>query len=261
MQKNVCVVSSTRADYGILKPLLKRIDGDAQINLRLVATGMHLSPEFGNTVSEITADGFEVACRIPILVSADTPAGMSKTMSMALSGFADYFESHTPDLLILLGDRYEIAAVACAALNQKIPIAHIHGGELTSGAIDDNYRHAITKMSSLHFTSCDDYRKRVIQLGESPSSVFNVGSMGVENVLSVPDLPLAEISSYVGLPLEAKKYAIVTFHPVTQDEASGTAQVKQLMQAMEQFSAIRFVVTKANSDAGGREINTMWEAF
>lgn len=259
--KSVCIVTSGRADYGILKPLIHAINDDADLDLRLVVTGMHLCPEYGNTVTEIVRDGFPVYKKIDIQLSSDFPKTMSKTMGLALICFADFFEEYSPDLVVLLGDRYEIAAVACAASNQRVPIAHIHGGELTEGAVDNSFRHAITKMSHLHFTSCDSYRQRVIQMGEHPDTVFNVGAMGVENVNALPRLPLEEIGRRIGHPLSEQSYVLVTFHPVTLDDGSAARQLNEIMLAMEGFPELFFIVTKANTDAGGRTINELWAQY
>ena len=259
--KKICVVTSTRADYGIMKPLLVKLHSESTIDLSIVATGMHLCNEFGNTYREIESDGFAISRKVDVQLGSDSAVGMSKTMGIALISFADYFEQTQPELLILLGDRFEIAAVGCAALNARIPIAHLYGGERTEGAVDDCYRHSITKMSTLHFTSCEEYRKRVIQLGERPDTVFNVGSMGVENVLSMPVLPLSELERELGFSLHDTPYAVVTFHPVTKEAETAAAQVLKLMQALDAFPDMRFIITKSNSDTGGRQINKLWDDY
>lgn len=259
--KKVCVVTSTRADYGILKPLIECLYNTSDIEVSIVATGMHLCPEFGDTFREIEADGYAITKKIDIQLSSDSPAAMSKSMGMAMICFSDYFQGHTPDLLVILGDRYEIAAVCCAAVNQRIPIAHLYGGETTQGAVDECYRHSITKMSSLHFTSCKPYRKRVIQLGEQPERVFNVGALSVENITRSPLMALTEVSESIGSPLEEKRYSVVTFHPVTMESGTGAVQLKELMAALDMFPDMRFIITKANSDAGGREINRLWDEY
>lgn len=259
--KTICVVTSTRADYGIFKPLLTKIQADNAYRLHIVATGMHLAREFGETYQEIEKDGFAIHKKIDILVASDTDSGVSKTMGLTALGFADYFEEHRPDLLLLLGDRYEIMTVATCATAFKIPIAHLHGGEITEGAIDDAYRHSISKMSFLHFTSCEEYRKRVIQLGESPDCVFNVGALGVENSMKAPLLSLSDLGSNIDFPLAEKEYFSVTFHPVTMEQDTAEKQVKELLAALDQFPAYRFVISKANSDAGGRKINALLDQY
>lgn len=261
MKYRICIVTSSRADYGLLKPLIRRFNADIDIEFSLIVTGMHLCPEFGNTYQEIESDDFEISKKIVIQESADTSAAMSKTMGNALYKFSDYFESNKPDLLIVLGDRYEIMAVCCTAVNERIPIAHIHGGETSVGAVDEFYRHSITKMSILHFVSCEAYRKRVIQLGEQPERVFNVGALGVENALRVPILPLHELEQDIGFPLKDKLYAVVTLHPVTLEDNTGAEQLREMIAAMDAFSDMKFIITKSNSDAGGRKINRLWEEY
>jgi GDP/UDP-N,N'-diacetylbacillosamine 2-epimerase (hydrolysing) len=259
--KNICVFTSSRADYGILKPLIEHLAQDPDTSLSIVATGMHLCPEFGYTYREIEADGFVIQKKIDIQLSSDSPSGMSKTMGMALICFAEYFEENIFDLLIILGDRYEIAAVCIAAFNQHIPIAHLHGGEVTEGAIDNEYRHTITKMSSLHFVSCEVYRKRVIQLGEHPITVFNVGAMGIENAKNFIPLTIKELEEDLQFNLSKNMYCVVTFQPVTLEQRTEKEQIKELMDALDEFSDMYFIITKSNSDAGGREINQMWEQY
>ena len=258
--REICVVTSSRADYGLLKPLIKRLKDEADVNLSVVVTGMHLCPEFGNTFREIEEDGNEIKRKIDIQVHSDSPSGMSKTMGMALVCFSEYFEANQFDLLIVLGDRYEIAAVCCAAVNQRIPIAHIHGGETTVGVIDEAYRHAITKMSAVHFTSCEVYRKRVIQLGEHPDSVFNVGALGVENVLNIQMLTCEQLEQSIDFPITDKIYGLVTFHPATLED-NAEAQLRELFSALDAFPNMQFIITKSNSDAGGRLINTLWDNY
>jgi GDP/UDP-N,N'-diacetylbacillosamine 2-epimerase (hydrolysing) len=259
--KKICVITSSRADYGILKPLLGRLCNSPDVSLSIVATGMHLCSEFGYTYREIEADGFVIQKKIDIQLSSDNYPGMSKTMGMALICFAEYFVENGFDLLIVLGDRYEIAAVCIAAFNQHIPIAHLHGGELTEGAIDNEYRHSITKMSSLHFVSCETYRKRVIQLGEHPWTVFNVGAIGVENIKNIIPMTIEELEKDLQFELKNKKYCVVTFHPVTLEQNTEKRQIQELMDAMDDFSDMLFIITKSNSDTGGREINQLWEQY
>jgi len=234
---------------------------DLNVELSIVVTGMHLCFEFGNTYREIEADGYEISKKIYIQEPGDSPSGMSKTMGNALIKFSDFFGKNRYDLLIVLGDRHEIMAVCCAATNERIPIAHIHGGETTEGAVDECYRHCITKMSALHFVSCEDYRKRVIQLGEHPGKVHNVGALCVENALNTSFLTITELENAIGLTLSGKPYAVVTFHPATLEENTGAKQLRELMLALDAFPNMYFVITKANSDAGGREINSIWEDY
>jgi GDP/UDP-N,N'-diacetylbacillosamine 2-epimerase (hydrolysing) len=259
--KAVCAVTSTRADYGILKPLLSRLAETPGIDLRIVATGSHLCPEHGSTYLEIEGDGFPIHRKIEIQTASDTRAAMSKSMGMAMICFADYFKENAPDLLVLLGDRYEIMAVACAAANQRVPIAHLYGGETTEGAVDEAFRHSITKMGAIHFTSCEAYRKRVVQLGEHPRNVYNSGSLGVENIMKAELMSLGELSESLGFALDEGKYCVVTFHPVTLENETAARQLCELADAMDRFPQMRYIITKANSDAGGAAINRLWAEY
>lgn len=252
--KTITVLTATRAEYGILKPLISKLVGCGKYKINIAVTGAHLLPEFGSTYKEIEADGFEIDEKIPILSGDDSPAGISKAMAAALSGFGDYFQRKHSDLLIVLGDRYETLAVACAAMNARIPIAHLHGGETTEGAIDEACRHAITKMSWLHFTSTEVYRKRVIQLGEDPKRVFNVGALGVENAMHIDFMTRDEIADSIDFPLD-KPFAVVTFHPVTLENNSAAEQIQELLTVLAEHQEMNFIITGANADAGGRDIN------
>lgn len=258
-KKKIAVLTATRAEYGLLRPLIERIYADADLELSLLVTGAHLSAEFGNTCQEIVDDDFPIAARIPILEKGDTAAAVSKTMANALDGFGKYFEEHRAQMLIVLGDRYETIAVCLAAMNARIPIAHIHGGEITEGAVDDAIRHAITKLSYLHFPSTQDYAKRIIQLGESPDRVFPVGALGVENIRKVPLMPKEELEAFIGFSLE-DAYAVVTFHPVTLEESGAEVQFQELLDALDAFD-MKYIITKANADADGRIINQMIDQY
>lgn len=260
MVKNVCVLTATRAEYGLLKNLILRLQKEPEFRVNVLVTGMHLDKAFGETYREIEEDGVPIAAKIPILSKQDGAVGMSETMSNALVGFGHFFAENRQDLLVVLGDRYETMAVCIAAMNERIPIAHIHGGEVTEGAIDDAIRHSITKMSYLHFTSTEVYRKRVIQLGEHPDRVFNAGALGVENILSRKLLDKSELEESIQFKL-GEKYCLVTFHPVTLEENSGIEQVNELLQAMDEMEEYRYLITKANADAGGRAINERLEEF
>lgn len=257
---NICVVTATRAEYGLLRPVIKGMIKNNAFDVHVAVTGMHLSPEFGLTYKEIEADGIPIDKKIEILLSADTPSAVSKSMALAIAGFADYFSDRTFDMLLLLGDRYETLAVAIAAMNAGIPIAHMHGGEITEGAVDDAVRHAITKLSYLHFTSTEEYRRRVIQLGEDPARVFNVGATGVENILNVEKMPKDKLASDLDFDL-SKPYAVVTFHPVTLENATAEQQVGELLKAIESFPDLNYIVTKANADKDGRVINACFENY
>lgn len=260
MKHSVCVVTGSRAEYGILRPLLLKLEREPFIDLQLVVTGSHLSDLFGRTETEILADGFVVAARICIPTQVESKLDMIQATAEAMSNFGQYFSENRPDLLVVLGDRYEIFAVAFAAAVLGIPIAHLHGGESTEGAIDEFLRHSITKMSTLHFTACDKYRQRVIQLGEAPERVFAYGALSTENTLNVPLMTFEELKKSIGYPLHPKQYGVVTFHPVTLEESDAPVeQVKVLIQALEQFPDYQFVITKSNADSGGLEVNRVWE--
>lgn len=258
--KKIVVVTATRAEYGLLKPLIAKLERSSHFTLELAVTGMHLSPEFGSTYREIEQDGFRIDNKIEILLSSDTPTAMSKAMGLALISFAEYFERSAPDAVLVLGDRYEIMAVCCAAMNARIPIFHINGGETTEGALDEAVRHSVTKMSCLHFTSTEEYRRRVIQMGEQPDRVFNVGALGVENVLHEKLLSREELAREIGRDLSGP-YAVVTFHPVTLEDNTAQEQMRELLCAMDRHPEYVYVCTKANADAGGRTINRMWEEY
>lgn len=258
--KRIVVLTATRAEYGLLKPIMTKLLEDPYYDTRIAVTGMHLSPEFGMTVREIESDHIPVDKKAEILLSADTPAALSKSMGLALISFSEYFEECRPDALMVLGDRYETLAVCCAAMNARIPIFHLHGGETTEGAIDEAIRHSLTKMSCLHFTSTEVYRKRVIQLGESPDRVFNVGAMGVENALNTQCMSVAELEDSIGFAL-GERYAVGTFHPVTLERATAGKQAEELLAALDRHKEIRYLFTGANADTEGRSINRILKEY
>lgn len=258
MTYTVCVITGTRAEFGLLTPLLMRLREEKDIDLQLTVTGAHLVKDFGNTVEEIEKTGLPIYKRVPIEMQGDSRQDMALATGKALYAFADYFAENRPDLLVVLGDRFEIFAAAAAAAMEGIVIAHIHGGEVTEGAVDDFLRHAVTKMSQLHFTACETYRRRVIQLGEEPDRVFNVGALGVENVLHLPQISREDLAKSLDFDLN-RDYAIVTFHPETNTDASIPDQMHELISAMEAHDELSYIITKANADAGGREINTIWD--
>ncbi|MBU3106228.1 UDP-N-acetylglucosamine 2-epimerase [Clostridium gasigenes] len=260
MVKKICIVTGTRAEYGLLRPLIDKVNEDNDLELQLIATGMHLSPEFGMTYTNIIDDGYKINEKIEILLSSDTSVGISKSMGLATISFAEAFERLKPDMIVVLGDRYEIFAVCSAAVTAKIPIAHLHGGETTEGAFDEVFRHCITKMSYLHFTSTEEYRKRVIQLGENPNRVFNVGAIGVENIVSLDLLEKREIEKSIGFTLD-KPFGLVTFHPVTLENNTSEYQFRELLKALDEMDGMKFIITKANSDSDGRVINKMIDEY
>ncbi|MGX8236983.1 UDP-N-acetylglucosamine 2-epimerase [Exiguobacterium undae] len=255
--RKICVVTGTRAEYGLLYWLMKGIKEDDELELQLVVTGMHLSSEFGNTYRVIENEGFVINDVVEMLLSSDTSVGVSKSIGLATIGFADVFSKLNSDLVIILGDRFEMLAAAQVALINKIPIAHIHGGELTFGSYDDAIRHSITKMATWHFTSSEEHKKRVIQLGESPTQVKNVGALGIENILKLKLLQKKDL--YVQLKLlEEKPFLLITYHPETNGEVDG---IHMLLSALNKFKDMYLIFTKANSDNGGRLINEIIKEY
>lgn len=256
--KKISVISATRAEYGILKPLIMKLKNIDNFETQLILTGSHLVAELGNTYLEAEEDGIEIYRKITINTQGNTAYDISLIMANALVEFGRYFQEEKPQLLIVLGDRTEILAICAAAVNAHVPIAHLHGGELTQGAIDDNVRHAITKMSYLHFASTEEYRKRIIQMGEEPERVFHVGALGVENILKETLLDRKTLGENVGFPAE-KDYAVVTFHPVTLEPGTAEKQIQELFFAMRRKNDLFYLITKANADAGGTQINEFME--
>ncbi|KOP77739.1 UDP-N-acetylglucosamine 2-epimerase [Lysinibacillus sp. FJAT-14745] len=257
MKRKICVITGTRAEYGLLFPLLKKIQQDELFQLQILTTGMHLSPEFGSTYKQIEYDGFTINEKVEILLSADTATGVVKSMGLATIGFADALSRLQPDLIILLGDRFEMLAAAQAALIMQIPIAHIHGGECTFGAYDDAIRHSITKMATWHFTSTESHRKRVIQLGESPGRVFNVGAIGIENIMNMKLMTKDKLFEQLQLDNQLPMF-LITYHPETNGETDG---VFELLEALENYSNVNLLFTKSNADNGGRGINEAIQQF
>ncbi|MAD74951.1 MAG: UDP-N-acetylglucosamine 2-epimerase (hydrolyzing) [Rheinheimera sp.] len=253
MQKKVAVFTGTRAEYGLLYWLLHDINADSELQLQLLVTGSHLSPEFGNTYQQIIADGFDIADKIEILLSSDSSVGTVKSMGLALIGLADSLSRLQPDVLILLGDRFEALAAAQAAMLMKIPVLHLHGGEITEGATDDAIRHAITKLSYWHATSTEVYRQRVIQLGESPERVKNVGAIGLDHLKRTRLLSRDQLADALDFKLN-QPYFVVTYHPVTLAEEPPLASFNALLNALDQFKQYQIILTYPNADEGGRQI-------
>lgn len=256
----VCIVTATRAEYGLLRPLIEKVQLDNELELQLVVTGTHLSARYGNTVSEIEEDGFPIAARIDILSDNDDAMGMVRTVAAAAEGFGQFFEKNHQDIAVVLGDRYELLGICEAALLFKIPVVHISGGEITEGAIDDTVRHCITKMSTLHFPGCEAYRRRIIQLGEQPNLVFNYGDIGVENIMMMDYMDKEELERSIGCML-AERYVCVTFHPATLDELSPEHQIEEVLNALDNFPELQMFFTGANADAGGKIINDRIQEF
>ncbi|QUL54550.1 UDP-N-acetylglucosamine 2-epimerase (hydrolyzing) [Paenibacillus tritici] len=258
-RRKICIVTGTRAEYGLLFRIMKEIQADDELELQLIATGMHLSPEFGLTYKQIEEDGFIIDEKIEMLLSSDTPVAIAKSMGIATLGFAEAFQRLKPDILVLLGDRFEIFSAAQTALVMRIPVAHISGGELTEGAIDESIRHSLTKMSHIHFTANEDYTRRVIQLGEQPDRVFNVGDTGVENIRKMTLLTKEELSVYYSWDLN--KYFLITFHPATLESSMAEEQVKNLLFALNSFPDYKIIFTKSNADTDSRRINELIDEY
>lgn len=259
-KRRICIFTGTRAEYGLLKPLIDELKVEKTIELQLLISGMHLSPEFGMTVNEISLEGFSEVEKVEILISSDTPVGVSKAMGLGMISFSETLDRLKPDLLVCLGDRFELLALVAAALIQNIPIAHIHGGEVTAGAYDDAFRHSITKMSHLHFTSTKTYRERVIQLGENPKTVFNVGALGLDNIKKMKLLNKRELEKTIKFRLDSP-YFVITFHPVTLENKTSEKQFRELLQALNEFSSFKMLFTKANADNDGRIINNLIDEY
>ncbi len=254
MKRKICLFTSTRADWGLLRGVAAEIRKEDTLELTLLVSGSHLSERLGNTYTEIEADGFPVEHAVDILDDDDSPLGTCRTMGRALTVFAEALESIRPDMLLVLGDRYETFCLVAAAQVLMIPVAHIHGGETTEGAVDEAFRHSITKMSHLHFPTCEAYRRRIVRMGENPAQVHNVGALGVENIQNTPLLSREELSQSIGFSLECP-YFLVTFHPVTLEKDTSGAQFDELIAALEKFREHRILFTKANADTNGQRIN------
>jgi GDP/UDP-N,N'-diacetylbacillosamine 2-epimerase (hydrolysing) len=260
LKRKICVVTGSRADYGLLYWTLREIDASPDLDLQLIVTGMHLSNEFGSTIEKIEDDGFDISYRVDMLLSSDSAVGVTKSTGLGMVGFADAYDSLQPDIVLLLGDRFELLAAASAALFAVIPIAHIHGGEVTSGAFDDAIRHSITKMAHLHFTSTKQYQNRVIQLGENPANVFNVGAPGIDHIHRLKLLERKELEEKLGLTLGSSSL-LITFHPATLEPGTARRDFKVLLRALDQLENVSLVFTKANADTEGRSINEMIDGY
>ncbi|OCW56999.1 UDP-N-acetylglucosamine 2-epimerase [Hoeflea olei] len=259
-RSRICIATGTRADYGLLYWLMRDLRDHPRFKLQIIASAMHLAPQFGETIRFIRDDGFEIDATVPCLDEDDSDAGMGRAYVRATDGFLAALERLKPDLLLVLGDRFEALAAATAATFLHIPVAHAHGGEVTLGAVDEVFRHAITKMAHLHFTAAEDYRQRVIQMGEAPERTFNVGAIGLDNFLRLELPPRRELMRDLGLPEDAD-YALVTYHPATMEKGGPLAGLEALLQAFEAFPDLKLVITKANADPGGRRINERLEGY
>lgn len=253
MTRKICVVTGTRAEYGLLRWVMQGIQDEPKLVLQTIATGMHMSPEFGLTYREIEKHGFEIDRKVEMLISSDTPVGIAKSMGLGMIGFADALNELTPDLLVVLGDRFEILSAVAAAMIARVPVAHLHGGEATEGLIDESIRHTITKMSHLHFVAAQEYRQRVIQLGEQPERVFLVGGLGIDSIKRLKLLDRLELEDALGFRL-GRRNLLITFHPVTLEEATAGEQVDELLAALVNLKDTELIFTLTNADTDGRSV-------
>ena len=260
MSRNICVITGTRAEYGLLRWVMQGIKDDPALTLQVIATGMHLSPEFGLTYREIEYDGFFIDRKVEMLTSSDTSVGIAKSIGLGMMGFADALYELNPDLIIVLGDRFEIFSAVSSALVARIPVAHLHGGELTEGAFDDALRHSITKMSHLHFVAAEEYRKRVIQLGEQPDRVFLVGGLGIDNIKNLKLLDREALEASLDFKLGPKNL-LITFHPVTLETATASEQMAELLASLGELRDTHLIFTMPNADTDGRVLIKMVENF
>jgi GDP/UDP-N,N'-diacetylbacillosamine 2-epimerase (hydrolysing) len=260
MNRKICVITGTRAEYGLLRWVMEGIRQTPGLKLQVIVTGMHLSPEFDLTYREIKRDGFSINHKVEMLLSSDTPVGIAKSMGLGMIGFADALSELKPDLVIVVGDRFEIFAAVATALVACIPVAHLHGGESTEGAFDEAIRHSITKMSHLHFVAAEEYRSRVIQLGEHPERVFLVGGLGIDNIKKLTLLDRSALEVSIGFELGPKNL-LVTFHPVTLENATPTHQMVELLAALETLEDTHLIFTMPNADTGSRVLFDMVEQF
>ena len=259
-KRKICVVTGTRAEYGLLYWLIKEIEADNSMELQLVVTGMHLSEEFGSTFKQIEKDGFTIDNKVDISLTSDTEIAISKSMGIGIIGFADVFNDLKPELIVVLGDRFEIFSAVSVAMIAKIPVAHLHGGETTEGLIDESIRHSVTKMSHLHFAATDEYRNRIIQLGEQPERVFNVGGLGIDNINKLKLLSKVDFEDAINFKL-GDKNILITFHPVTLEKSTSESQFQELLKSISNLKNTKIIFTKANSDTDGRIINSMIDDY
>lgn len=258
--KKICVVTGSRAEYGLLRWVIEGISQSSKLKLQLVVTGMHLSPEFGMTAVAIEGDGIKIDRKVEMLLSSDTAVGITKSMGLGMISFADTLMELDPDLMLVLGDRFEIFAAAASAMIARIPVAHLHGGETTEGAFDEAIRHSITKMSHLHFVAAEEYRRRVIQLGEQPDNVFNVGGLGIDNINRLTLLSRKEVEASLNFQF-AKRNLLITFHPVTLEQNTSAQHMDELLAALTELKETGLIFTMPNADTEGRTLSRQIEAF
>ena len=256
----ITVITGSRAEYGLLSGLMRLIDLENKFNLQLIVTGAHLSEEMGKTIDFIKKDGFKINHLVDMKLESDEPIGISESMSNAMQGFGEAYRELKPDLIILLGDRYEAFVAASVATIFRIPIAHLHGGERTEGAFDEAFRHSLTKMSHLHFTSLEEYSNRVIQMGENPTNVFNVGAIGIDNIKNMNLLELSQLEERLGFKF-TQKNILLTYHPVTLENQTAESQFKELLGALDGSEDISVIFTKSNADVGARRIDDLIDDY
>ena len=261
LNRIICVLTGTRAEWGLLRWLAQEIMDETELDLQLLVTGAHLSHEFGKTFREIEEDGFEITERVEMLLASDSPTAIARSVALGVIGIADALARLRPDVLVLLGDRYEILAAAQAAMIARVPVAHLHGGEATEGVIDEAIRHSVTKMSHLHFVAADEYRRRVIQLGEHPDRVHEVGALGLDGILRNESVGLRELSDEIGVRLDRRPVILCTYHPVTLSDDLGMGELEELLSALDGFGQATMVFTRANADEGGRAVNARIDVF
>ena len=260
MTRKICVITGTRAEYGLLRWVMQGIQDEPELTLQIIATGMHLSPEFGLTYREIEKDGFHIDCKVEMLTSSDTSVGIAKSMGLGLIGFADALDALEPDLILVLGDVFEIFSAVSAALVARVPVAHLHGGEKTEGAFDEAIRHSITKMSQIHFVAAEEYRQRVIQLGEQPERVFLVGGLGIDNINRLKLLDRSALENSLDFKLGSKNL-LITFHPTTLETSTAESQMEELLAALAALNDTQLIFTLPNADTDGRVMIKMVEHF
>lgn len=258
--RKICIITGTRAEYGLLRWIIQEIKDDPDLKLQIIVTGMHLSPEFGLTYEAIEEDGIQIDRKVEMLTSSDTPVGIAKSMGLGLIGFADALNDLQPDFILVLGDRFEIFAAVSAAFVARIPVSHLHGGETTEGSFDEGLRHAITKMSHLHFVAAEVYRQRVIQLGEQPDRVFLVGGLGVDNIKRLKLLDRSALESSLDFKLGLKNL-LITFHPVTLEKSTSKKQMEELLAVLETLKDTKLIFTFPNADTDGRVLIKLVEKF
>lgn len=258
--KKICVFTGSRAEYGLLKPLLEKIKEEPDFSLQILVSGMHLSPEFGLTFRDIEEDGFEINEKVEILLSSDSFAGMSKSIGLGIISFTDSLLRLNPDMVLILGDRFEALACAISAYTLRIPILHLYGGETTEGSLDDGYRNAISQLSTIDFTSTEVYREKLIRKGKSEDRVFNVGALGIDNIRKIRLLSKSEVEKKLGIKFSKRNF-LITYHPETKKGEVNQRNFEELLKVLAELRDIFLIFTASNADSEGRLINSMINDF